>query len=392
LELLTELPGRSWAFRTAEIRPQVSGLIQRRLFNEGSDVKEGQVLYQIDPAPFKSALANAEANLAVARKAADRARAALEASTASVLRYRAILDLAKSNLARIEEAFKERAVAATQMDQAINDEKVAQASLTAAEAQVKSDREAVGLAEAAILQAEAAVETARINLGYTRVTAPIAGRIGKSNVTEGAIVTAYQPMALATIQQLDPVYVDVPHSTTQLLRLRKRLEEGRLNKAGDNHSRVALLLEDGSRYEQEGILQFQDVTVDPTTGSVTLRIVFPNPRGILLPGMFVRAVIREGENEAAILIPQQAVSRDPKGNPIIHTVSADGKVGMRPIILDRAVYDNWLVTSGLQAGERIIVEGLQKVRPEMVVKAVPFEKKTRDKASPVTPAKVVKAH
>ena len=190
---------------------------------------------------------------------------------------------------------------------------MAEATIQAAEAQVESDRAAVAAAEAAIDQAEAALKTARINLGYTSITAPISGRIGRSNVTEGALVTAYQPVALATIQQLDPMYVDVPQSTTELLRLRRRLEEGRLDHNGQIQNKVRLLLEDGTRYPLEGALQFRDVTVDPTTGSVILRVVFPNPKGVLLPGMFVRAVVEEGVNQKAILVPQQAVSRDPEG-------------------------------------------------------------------------------
>jgi membrane fusion protein (multidrug efflux system) len=254
--------------------------------------------------------------------------------------------------------------------------------MQAAEAQVKSDKETVGLAEAAIRQAEAALETARINLGYTKVTAPIPGRTGKSNVTEGAIVTAYQPVALASIQQLDPIYVDVPQSTTQLLRLERRLEDGRLNRNGKNNSKVKLILEDGSGYPLEGTLQFRDVTVDPTTGSVTLRIVFPNPDGVLLPGMFVRAVVKEGVNERAILIPQQAVSRDPKGNPIALLVEAEGKVTQRLLQLDRAIGAQWLVASGLQPGDRVIAEGMQKVRPGATVKVVPFDPGGNDRAKP----------
>jgi membrane fusion protein (multidrug efflux system) len=371
--LTTELPGRTSAYRIAEIRPQVSGLIQKRVFTEGSDVKEGQLLYLIDQAPFKAALGNAEANLAVARKNADRARAALEAGMARVASQQATLELEQSNLKRFDALFKNRSVSANQMDQAVNDAKVAGAALVAAEAQVKSDREAVALAEAGIHQAEANLETARINLGYTRVTAPISGRIGKSNVTEGAIVTAYQAQALTAIQQLDPIYVDVPQSTTQLLTLKRRIEDGRLMKDGENQRKVNLLLEDGSEYRLEGSLQFQDVTVDPTTGSVILRIVFPNPGGTLLPGMFVRAVVKEGVNEKAILVPQQSVSRDPKGNPIALIVGTDEKVSQRTLSLDRSIGDHWLVASGLQPGDRVVAEGMQKVRPGAAVKVVPFD-------------------
>ena len=371
--LTTELPGRTAAFRIAEIRPQVSGLIQKRLFTEGSDVKAGQVLYQIDPAPFQAALDNATANLAVMRKSADRARAALQAGIARVTQQRATLDLALTNRRRFQDAFKDKAVSASQRDQAVTNANVAEATLRAAEAQLESDREAVAVAEAAIHQAEAAVESSRINLSYTKIIAPISGRIGRSSVTEGAIVTAYQPVPLATIQQLDPIYVDVAQSTTELLRLKRRLEEGHLNYDGTNQGKVKLLMEDGTAYPQEGTLQFRDVTVDPTTGSVILRVVFPNPEGNLLPNMFVRAVIKEGVKEQAMLVPQQGVARDRKGNPFALIVSAEGKVGLRMLTLDRAVGDKWLVTAGLAPGDRVIVEGMQRVRPGMAVKVVPFK-------------------
>jgi len=371
--LTTELPGRTTSYRIAEIRPQASGIIQKRLFTEGADVKAGQILYQIDLAPFQAALNNATANLAVMRKSADRARAALEAGIAGVTQQRAILELARTNRQRFEDAFKDRAVSTSQRDQAVTNANVAEATLRAAEAQLASDREAVAVAEAAIHQAEAAVETARINLGYTKITAPISGRIGRSNVTEGAIVTAYQPVALATIQQLDPIYVDVPQSTTELLRLKRSLKDGRLNQNGKNQSKVKLLMEDGTAYPLKGTLQFRDVTVDPTTGSVILRVVFPNPEGVLLPGMFVRAVVKEGVNPQAILIPQQAVSRNPKGNPMALIVDAEGKVQQRMLRLDRAIGDQWLVSSGLAPGDRVIVEGILKVRPGVSVKEVPIQ-------------------
>ena len=215
--LTTELPGRTSAYFVAEIRPQVNGIIQKRLFEEGSDVRAGQVLYQIDPAPFQAAYDNAAANLAVTRKGADRARAALEATMAGVTQKQATLELARTNRWRFEELFKSKSVSANQRDQAVTEAEVAEAALRSAEAQVKSDQEAVGAAEATIQQAEAALKTVQINLGYTRITAPISGRIGRSDVTVGALVTAHQPTALATIQQLDPIYVDVPQSTTELL-------------------------------------------------------------------------------------------------------------------------------------------------------------------------------
>ena len=328
--LATELPGRTAAYRIAEIRPQVSGLIQKRLFTEGSDVKTSQVLYQIDSAPFQAALDNAMAAL-------KRSEANLPAIRLRVERFRDVL--------------ADHAVSQQDYDDAA-------AALKQAEADTQSW--------------EATVKSARINLGYTRITAPISGRIGRSNVTEGAIVTAYQPMALTTIQQLDPIYVDVPQSTTELLRLKRRLEDGRLKYGGTNQNKVKLLLEDGSAYPLEGTLEFRDVTVDPTTGSVILRVVFPNPKGVLLPGMFVRAVVKEGVNEQAILIPQQGVSRDNKGNPLSLIVDAEEKVEQRMLTLDRAIGDKWLVSSGLAPGDRVIVEGLQMLRPGTVVKAVPF--------------------
>jgi membrane fusion protein (multidrug efflux system) len=370
--LTTELPGRTSSYLVAEIRPQVNGLIQKRLFKEGSDVKAGQVLYLIDPAPFQAAFDNAAANVTAMKKTADRAQAALGATIAGVTRQQATLELARTNRGRFEEAFKDRAVSASERDQAVTEAQVAEAALRAAEAQVESDRKSVAAAEATIQQAEAALETAHINLGYTKITAPISGRIGRSNVTVGAIVTAYQPLALSMIQQLDPIYVDVRQSTTELLRLERNLNHGRLSQDGRNQNKVRLVLEDGTAYPLEGTLQFRDITVDPTTGSVILRIVFPNPDGVLLPGMFVRAVVKEGIREQAILVPQQAVFRNSKGNPFSLIVDAEGKVGQRVLTLDRAIGDKWLVSAGLAPGDRVIVEGTQRVRPGASVKEVPF--------------------
>lgn len=384
--LTTELPGRTSAYLVAEIRPQVSGLIQERLFEEGSDVQAGQPLYQIDPAPFQAAFDNAQANLAATRKSADRARAALEASQAGVSRQKATLALAWANRQRYEKLFADKAVSTIQRDQAVTEHEVAEASLRAAEAQVKSDRQAIAFADAAIQQAEAALEMARINLGYTKITAPITGRIGRSNVTVGALVTALQPTPLATIQQLDPIYVDVTQSTADLLRLKKHLEEGRLDRNETSRNQVQLLLEDGTQYPLEGTLQFLDVTVDPTTGSVILRVVFPNPDAVLLPGMFVRAVIQEGVQEQAILIPQQTVSRDPKGNPTVLLVDAENKVQQRKITLDRAIGDTWLVASGLAPGDRLIAEGTQKVRPGDTVKVVAFQEERPAEAAAEVPS------
>ena len=371
--LTIELPGRTSTYRIAESRPQVSGLIKKRLFTEGSLVKAGQALYQIDSAQFQAALDNALATYVATQRAADRARAALDASIADVDRLQVVLELARTNRQRYEESFEEKIVSAIQLDQAVAEVKVAESSLRAANAQIESNHGAIAAAEAAIQQAEAAIKIAQINLGYCRVTAPISGRIGKSNVTEGAIVTAYQPVPLATIQLLNPIYVNVPQATTELLRLESRLKDGRLNHDGTNQKKVKLILEDGTVYPLEGVLQFRDVTVDPTTGSVTLRVIFPNPKSVLLPGMFVRTVIKEGVNRAAILIPQQAVSRDRKGNPTALIVNAEGKVSQRMLTLDRATGDKWLVSAGLVPGDRVIVEGMHRVRPGAAVKVVPFQ-------------------
>ncbi|MDD2927706.1 MAG: efflux RND transporter periplasmic adaptor subunit [Candidatus Omnitrophica bacterium] len=318
--ITTELPGRTAAFLIAEIRPQVNGLIQKRLFTEGSEVKAGQVLYQIDPAPYQAAY--------------DKARANLPALKLRVDRYK--------------EALVEKAVSQQEFDDA----------------------------DAALKQAQAELETAQINLNYTQVTSPITGRIGTSSISDGDIVTAYQPTALATVQQLDPIYVDIPQSTTELLRLRRSLEDGRLNSDNTNQNKVKLILDDGSAYPLEGELQFQDVTVDPTTGSVILRVIFPNPRGVLLPGMFVRTVIIEGVNEQAILVPQQGVSRNPQGEATTLIVDADNKVQQRMLTLERAIGDKWLISSGLSLGDRVIVEGIQRVRPGTSVKVVSFNSAT----------------
>jgi membrane fusion protein, multidrug efflux system len=380
--LTTGLPGRTSPYRTAEIRPQVSGLIQQRIFAEGSDVRTGQVLYQIDAAPFQAALDHAEANRLAARKSADRARAVVKASLADVARIRVALDLARTNRQRYEEAFNNKVGSAVQRDQAVTETKTAAASLQAAEAMVESSRGAVASAEAAIQQAQAALKAARINLGYCRITAPISGRIGRSNVTEGAVVTAYQPVALATIQQLDPIYVDVPQSTAELLRLKK----SGLNRKGTDQNQVQLILEDGSPYPPAGTLQFSDITVDPTTGSVILRAVFPNPDSMLLPGMFVQTIIREGVHEAALLVPQQGVSRDQRGTPFALTVDAENKVGFNILTVDRAVGNQWLVSAGLAPGDRVIVEGLKMLRPGATVRATPFKESENQTASAPQPA------
>ena len=367
----TELPGRTSAFRIAEITPQVNGLLEKRLFEEGSDVKAGQFLYEIDPAPYQAAYDSATANLAVAKENLDHAQAVLETSNATLKRHHAVLELAKTNLRRYETLAKSRAVSAMQRDQAAADVDVAGSALRAATSQVNCDQQGVETAEAAMKQAEAGLRTVKINLGYTKMTAPISGRIGRSAITEGAIVTAYQPTPLATIQQLDPLYVNVPQSTVELNRLKRSLANGHMKDNGTD--KVKIILEDGTVYPLEGSLKFRDVTVDPTTGSVILRIVVPNPESVLLPGMFVRAIIDEGIQEQALLIPQQAVSRNLKGDPMALIVDAEGKARHRGLVVDRAIGDQWLVTSGLAQGDRVIVEGMQKVRPGMAVRLVPFK-------------------
>jgi len=334
--ITTELPGRTSAFRVAEIRPQVNGLILKRAFKEGSDVNEGDLLYQIDPAPYQAAYNQAKAAVAMTN---------------------AQLPALRGREKRFKELAESHAVGQQDYDDAL-------AALRQLEAQLEANK--------------AAMESVKINLSYTPIKAPISGRIGRSNITEGALVTAYQPIALATIQQLDPIYVDVPQSTTELLRLQNRLKDGRLNHDGRNQDKVKLIMEDGTPYFSEGTLQFQDVTVDPTTGSVILRVVFPNPQGILLPGMFVRTVITEGVNEQAILIPQQGISRNPKGDPFAMIVDNEDKVQQRMLTLDRAIDNKWLVSSGLNPGDRVIVEGVQKVRPGASVKVVPFNVGRKD--------------
>jgi membrane fusion protein, multidrug efflux system len=331
VELATELPGRTSPYLVAEIRPQVNGIIKKRLFREGADVKAGQLLYQIDPAPFQVALDSAKASLG-------KAQANLPSIRLRAERHRELL-----------------------VDKAVSKQDYDDAAA------------AVEQARAEIEYWKAAVEGARINLGYTRVTAPISGRIGKSSLTDGALVTAYQPMSLATIQQLDPIYVDVTQSSAELLRLKRHLETGRLSADGKNGRKVRLLLEDGTPYPLEGILQFRDITVDPATGSFTLRIVVPNPKHLLLPGMFARAVVQEGVAEQAILVPQQGVSRTPKGEPVALVADESGSVQQRLLALNRAIGDQWLVSSGLSAGDRLIVEGMLNVRPGAKVKTVPWE-------------------
>lgn len=343
VSLSTALPGRTSPYLEAEVRPQVSGIIQFRRFEEGQDVKAGEILYQIDPAPYEAAYERAKAALAVAEANVPAVRARAE---------------------RYTDALASRAVSQQDHDEAL-------AALEQAKATV------------ALRRAE--MESARIDLSYTPVAAPISGRIGKSNFTVGALVTAHQPAPLATIHQLDPIYVDVNQSSAELLRLKRKLETGKLSTSGDSQRKVRLLLEDGSPYRLEGTLQFRDLKVDPTTGSVKLRIVFPNPERLLLPGMFVRALVQEGIAQQAILVPQQGVSRNPKGEAIALVVDDGGKVQQRRITIDdRDIGGKWLVLSGLAPGDQLIVEGSQKVRPGMPVKVVPFEEDRQQGTPPET--------
>lgn len=310
--LTSELPGRTTAYRMAEVRPQVNGIILKRLFKEGGEVKEGQQLYQIDPSVYEATLNSAQANLQSTKSISDR--------------YKQLVN--------------EQAVSRQEYDTAVANR----------------------------LQSEAALKTAQINVRYTKVYAPISGRIGRSSVTEGALVNNGQTDAMAVIQQLDPIYVDVTQSSVELLELRRELESGRLQKAGENAAMVKLTLEDGSQYKQQGKLEFSEVSVDQTTGSVTLRAVFPNPDHTLLPGMFVHAQLQAGVNAAAILAPQQGVTRDLKGAPTALVVGADNKVELRQLKASRTVGSQWLIEDGLQAGDRLITEGLQFVKPGVEVK------------------------
>ncbi|AMV73731.1 efflux RND transporter periplasmic adaptor subunit [Desulfuromonas carbonis] len=327
--LTRELAGRVSARLIAEVRPQVGGIIQKRLFTEGGEVKAGDVLYQIDPATYQAAYASAQAALA-------RAEANVEPARLKAERY--------AGLVKIDAVSKQE-----------SDDVTA----------------AIKQAEADVQVAQAAVDTARINLGYTTVKAPISGRIGRSLVTTGALVTASQATPLATIQALDPAYVDVTQSSAELLQLKRELASGAL-KGAAGQAKVRLVFEDGTDYDQTGVLKFSDVTVDPSTGSVTLRTLFPNPKQLLLPGMYVRALLEEGVNENAILVPQRGVTRNPEGNAVVMLVGADDKVEQRVIQVARTVGDYWLVAGGLKPGDRVILEGLQRARPGTVVKPVPF--------------------
>ncbi|EJO4127744.1 multidrug efflux RND transporter periplasmic adaptor subunit AcrA [Salmonella enterica] len=325
LQITTELPGRTVAYRIAEVRPQVSGIILKRNFVEGSDIEAGVSLYQIDPATYQATYDSAKGDLA-------KAQAAANIAELTVKRYQKLLGT--------------QYISKQEYDQALADAQQA---------------------TAAVVAAKAAVETARINLAYTKVTSPISGRIGKSSVTEGALVQNGQASALATVQQLDPIYVDVTQSSNDFLRLKQELANGSL-KQENGKAKVDLVTSDGIKFPQSGTLEFSDVTVDQTTGSITLRAIFPNPDHTLLPGMFVRARLQEGTKPTALLVPQQGVTRTPRGDATVLVVGADNKVETRQIVASQAIGDKWLVTDGLKAGDRVVVSGLQKVRPGAQVK------------------------
>jgi membrane fusion protein (multidrug efflux system) len=325
VELTRQLPGRTNAWLMAEVRPQVTGIVKERLFTEGSLVEAGQPLYQLDDASYRADYNSARASLA---------------------RAEATLEVTRLNATRAEELIKTNAVSRQDHENAI-------AALREAEADV-------GVAQAALA-------SSRVEFNYARITSPIAGRIGKSTVTQGALVTADQAQPLATVQQLDPIYVDLTQSSSELLQLRKAVGGG--NVRDTDGTPVTILLEDGTHYEHEGELSFTDVSVDPSTGSFSLRVIVPNPDHLLLPGMYVRAVLRSAVLEEGLLVPQQGIAHDPRGNASAMIVTADGTVEQRQVEVSRTVGDKWLVSSGLTAGDRVIVEGLQKVQPGMPVEA-----------------------
>ena len=342
--LTTQLPGRTSPLAISEVRPQVNGIIQERLFTEGSTVRKGQLLYRIDAAPYRAAVDQAKAQLAN-----------VQANLATV----------KLRAERYADLVKIKAVSQQDYD----------------------DAQAVARqAEASVQQAKAALEMAEINLGYTDIKAPIGGRIGVSTITQGALATAGQASPLTTIQTLDPIYVDVTQSSAELLRLERDIRTGAAKADAPLAAKVKLMLEDGSTYPLEGKLQFTDVTVDPSSGAVTIRAVFPNVQGVLLPGMFVRAVVTEAVAPDAILAPQQGVARDPKGGATVLVVNAQNKAELRPIEVGQAVGSSWLVTKGLQPGDRVITEGLQRIQPGMTVRPVAAGSAPSRPAGPARPA------
>lgn len=337
--IYTELPGRTSAFLVAQVRARVDGIVLRREFVEGSDVKAGQRLYKIDPAPYLAQLNSAKATLA-------KAQANLVTQNALVARYKVLVAA--------------NAVSKQDYDNAVATQ---------------------GQAAADVAAGKAAVETAQINLGYTDVVSPISGRVGISQVTPGAYVQASQATLMSTVQQLDPVYVDLTQSSLEGLKLRQDVQSGRLKTSGPGAAKVSLILEDGKTYPVPGKLQFSDVTVDQTTGSVTIRAVFPNPNRVLLPGMFVRARIEEGVNENAFLVPQIGVTHDQKGQAIAMVVNASNKVEPRPLKTTGMNGQNWIVEGGLNAGDRVIVQGGDKARPGTTVKTVAAQLPAADAAS-----------
>ncbi|MCL2160673.1 MAG: efflux RND transporter periplasmic adaptor subunit [Betaproteobacteria bacterium] len=324
--LVSELPGRTTPFMVAELRPQVTGIVQKRFFNEGSTVTAGQTLYQIDPSTYQAAYDSAAASKA-------RADANLYNARLKAERYAELVDI---------EAVSKQA----------NDDAAA----------------ALKQAEADVAAARAALDKARIDLDFTRVKSPIPGRIGRSSVTPGALVTANQPAALATVQQLDPIYVDLTQSSAELQRMRRDVASGKISLVGEDIP-VQLILEDGSLYEESGKLAFSEVSVDPGTGSVTLRASFPNPDDTLLPGMYVRARMTQGQTEQAVMLPHAALTHDQRGNSIVMVVNAESMVEARPVQTRGVQGDKWIVTGGLADGEKVIVEGLQKARPGQPVQA-----------------------
>jgi len=336
--LTTELPGRTTAYETSDVRPQVNGLILKRLFTEGDMVRAGQPLYSIDSAPY-------EAQVASARAALTRARANI-ASTAALAR-------------RYGELVKINAIARQEYENSQTTAQQAQADVAAQ---------------------QAALRTAQIDLARTTIRAPISGRIGRSLFTTGALVSASQTQALATIQRLDPIYVDIQQSSAGLLKLRQQIMSGQLTR--DGNARVKLTLEDGTAYGPQGTLRFADVTVDPTTGSQTIRALFPNPNGLLLPGMFVRAALVEGTQAKALLVPQRAVSRDEKGQATTMVIGSDGKVQPRTLQTSRTISENWLVTGGIKPGDKVIVEGGMMLRPGMAVQGKPWDPNAKPAAAP----------
>ncbi|WP_422505425.1 efflux RND transporter periplasmic adaptor subunit [Stenotrophomonas sp. GZD-301] len=328
--LTTELPGRTQPYLIAEVRPQVGGILQARLFEEGATVKTGQPLYQIDPAPYRATLARATASL----------------------------ETAKARSERYERLNESQAISHQDWDDARSE----------------------------YLQAKATAESARIDLGYTRITAPITGRVGRSSLTQGALLTANQANPLVVVQQLDPIYVDIVQPSTAILRLKEELAAGRLKSAGDGQVVVDLSLENGRVYAHQGRLQFSEVSVDEGTGAVTLRAVFPNPDGLLLPGMFVRASLTEGVREGGIVVPQRAVSRDNEGKATALVVGSDNKLVQRSVVVDRALGSDWLITEGLKPGERLVIDGGQRAKPGDVVKPLPVSAKGASAAKPTAPA------